>query len=128
VEIRETGDINAFLQAFAKAFGDGKQAYTDALKSQLLPSLREKAEVTEAKGEAAIAEKKVAAEKAWVDLLTACNKPADGTKDAYPNQAIKDADIARLTMNVTAARLSANATALENGESAPYATTAAACP
>lgn len=121
-EIRETGKINKFLQAFAKAFEKDTAKYQEAIADAVLPSKRQAAEVKALKGQAAVDKAKAAAQKAIVDFFNACKK------SDYASPEAKAADLERLKAMMSSTYVSLRATEIENGASASISPAPSDCP
>lgn len=100
-EIRETGQLNRFLQAFAAAFEADKKKYVEAASATLLPSARENAAAADLKGKVAVAQARAALAKAQSDLEAACSKSVDDK--GYVSAAQKALELDRQRQLISAA-------------------------
>ncbi len=121
-EIRETGKLNKFLQAFAGAVEKDKADYKKAISEAALSSKREEASVEGQKGQAAVDKAAAAAQKAVVDFLKAC------AKTDYASDEVKTADLERLRSLVSSAYASLRAVEIENRVSATISAAPDSCP
>ena len=128
-EIRETGEINRFLQAFATAFSANKKAASAALKPQFTESGRDSSFASDADARAGLQDLKAKSMKAGVDVLLACNKGVGSGTGEYPTAAIKEATIEQLQAAESASKLKASALARKNEFPVPFANAnATQCP
>ena len=127
-EVRETGKVNAFLQAFAAAFEADKKKYADAIAAGVLPSAQQNAAVAKIKGEASVLEAQAALDKAKADYQVACVKAIGGDK-GYANAEQKRLEVARNKNLINAAWQKLRAAQVENEVAVdPVAPAIAPCP
>jgi hypothetical protein len=113
-EVRETGKVNAFLQAFAAAYEADKKKYADAIAAGVLPTAQQSAAAGKMKGEAAVLEAQAALDKAKSDYQSACAKQVGGAK-GYANDEQMQLEVSRSKNLINAAWQKLRAAQLENG-------------
>jgi hypothetical protein len=123
-EVRETGRLNEFLQAFATAFAADRKKAAAALSEALLPGARQDTVEAELKGRAAVLEARAALEKTRSDYETVCSKAVGGK--GYVSDAQKQAELRRQKALIEAAWQQLRAAQLAAG--VPAETVAPAVP
>jgi hypothetical protein len=106
-EVRETGDINRFLQALAKNFDKNKGELAKGIKGELFPPDSSVAQQAKADLAVAIEELVAAAEKAESALVAACFRPIGS--NGFPNREVAITERDQLIASLRAARMKANA-------------------
>lgn len=123
-EVRETGRLNEFLQAFAAAFAADRKKTAAAISGALLPGARQDAAAAELNGKAAVLQARAALEKANSDYETVCSKAVGGK--GYVSDTQKQAELRRQKNLIEAAWQKLRAAQLAAG--APAETVAPAIP